>query len=58
MAPPPWPRDFPAPGARPPPRTGLYTAGLPNSLGVEGAGVVEEVGPNTVHPQVSRRVAG
>lgn len=36
-------------------RTGLYPAGLPNSLGVEGAGVVEEVGPNTAHPQGLKR---
>ncbi|KIZ07187.1 NADPH2:quinone reductase [Monoraphidium neglectum] len=32
-------------------RTGLYPAELPNGLGVEGAGVIEEVGENTTHPQ-------
>jgi NADPH2:quinone reductase len=39
----------PRPSAR---RTGLYPAELPNGLGVEGAGVIEEVGENTTHPQV------
>ena len=38
-------------------RTGLYKLPLPAGLGVEGAGVVEAVGPGVTHAQVGDRVA-
>ncbi|MEK7710226.1 MAG: quinone oxidoreductase [candidate division NC10 bacterium] len=38
-------------------RTGLYKAQLPITLGVEGGGVVTEVGPNVTEVKVGDRVA-
>jgi NADPH2:quinone reductase len=38
-------------------RTGLYANPLPLTLGMEGAGVVEEVGPGVTHLQVGDRAA-
>jgi NADPH2:quinone reductase len=38
-------------------RTGLYPAQLPSGLGVEGAGVVEAIGPNVSDVKVGDRVA-
>jgi NADPH:quinone reductase len=38
-------------------RSGLYPISLPGSLGSEGAGVVEAVGPGVKHVQVGDRVA-
>ncbi|BDG10859.1 quinone oxidoreductase family protein [Anaeromyxobacter paludicola] len=38
-------------------RTGLYTLPLPAGLGVEGAGVVEAVGPGVAHVRAGDRVA-
>ena len=38
-------------------RTGLYKAQLPITLGVEGGGVVTEVGPNVAEVKVGDRVA-
>ncbi|MEK6530596.1 MAG: quinone oxidoreductase [candidate division NC10 bacterium] len=38
-------------------RTGLYRAQLPITLGVEGGGVVTEVGPNVTEVKVGDRVA-
>jgi NADPH2:quinone reductase len=38
-------------------RTGLYEAPLPATLGMEGAGVVEAVGPGVTEVQVGDRVA-
>ncbi|HTH17346.1 MAG TPA: quinone oxidoreductase, partial [Magnetospirillum sp.] len=38
-------------------RTGLYPVPLPTTLGLEGAGVVEAVGPGVVEVQVGDRVA-
>jgi NADPH2:quinone reductase len=38
-------------------RTGLYKVELPSGLGVEGAGVVEAVGPSVASVQVGDRVA-
>ncbi len=38
-------------------RTGLYPQALPGSLGMEGAGVVEAVGPDVTHINVGERVA-
>ncbi|MBV8762654.1 MAG: quinone oxidoreductase [Deltaproteobacteria bacterium] len=38
-------------------RTGLYKLELPHTLGVEGAGVVEDVGPGVASFQVGDRVA-
>ncbi len=38
-------------------RTGLYPAALPNGLGVEGAGIVEAVGPGVANVAVGDRVA-
>jgi NADPH2:quinone reductase len=38
-------------------RTGLYKVPLPYGLGLEGAGIVEAVGPNVVEAQVGARVA-
>ena len=38
-------------------RTGLYPQVLPAGLGLEGAGIVEAVGPDVTHVQVGDRVA-
>ena len=38
-------------------RTGLYPQPLPSSLGMEGAGVVEAVGPDVTHVKPGDRVA-
>ena len=38
-------------------RTGLYPNALPLSLGMEGAGIVEAVGPGVTHLQVGDRAA-
>ncbi|MDQ7970788.1 MAG: quinone oxidoreductase, partial [Oxalicibacterium faecigallinarum] len=38
-------------------RTGQYTQSLPAGLGMEGAGVVEAVGPDVTHIHVGERVA-
>ncbi|PHQ66720.1 MAG: quinone oxidoreductase, partial [Sneathiella sp.] len=38
-------------------RTGLYPAPLPTGLGMEGAGVIEELGPDTDGFKVGERVA-
>ncbi len=38
-------------------RTGLYPLPLPATIGMEGAGVVEAVGPGVVHLAVGERVA-
>jgi NADPH2:quinone reductase len=38
-------------------RTGLYPLPLPSGLGVEGAGVVEAVGPDVTHVRAGDRVA-
>ncbi len=38
-------------------RTGLYKLPLPSGLGVEGAGVVEAVGPGVTHVKAGDRVA-
>src|SRR5258705_3371232 len=38
-------------------RTGLYKAPLPTVLGMEGAGVVEAIGPNVTGCQPGERVA-
>jgi NADPH2:quinone reductase len=38
-------------------RSGLYPISLPGSLGSEGAGIVETVGPDVKHVQVGDRVA-
>lgn len=38
-------------------RTGLYPTALPTTLGLEGAGVVEAVGPDVVEVRVGDRVA-
>ena len=38
-------------------RMGLYPLGLPATLGMEGAGVVEAVGPGVTHLQVGDRAA-
>ncbi len=38
-------------------RTGLYPAPLPRLMGVEGAGVVEAVGPDVIEVRVGDRVA-
>jgi len=38
-------------------RTGLYPAPLPNGIGMEGAGVIEELGPDTNGFAVGDRVA-
>ena len=38
-------------------RTGYYPAALPNGLGVEGAGIVEAVGPGVTNVAVGDRVA-
>ncbi len=38
-------------------RTGLYKLPLPSGLGVEGAGVVEAVGPGVAHVKAGDRVA-
>lgn len=38
-------------------RTGLYKAELPLTLGLEGGGVVTEVGPNVTEVKVGDRVA-
>ncbi len=38
-------------------RTGLYKLPLPSALGVEGAGVVEAVGPGVTHVKAGDRVA-
>ena len=37
-------------------RTGLYPAPLPNGLGVEGAGVIEAVGPGVADFELGDRV--
>jgi len=38
-------------------RTGLYPAALPSGIGMEGAGVVEAVGPGVTHVKAGDRVA-
>src|SRR5512145_2741841 len=38
-------------------RTGLYPLPLPSGIGVEGAGVVEAVGPDVTHVRAGDRVA-
>ncbi len=38
-------------------RTGLYPQSLPAGLGMEGAGVIEAVGPDVTHVKVGDRVA-
>ena len=38
-------------------RTGLYPAALPSGIGMEGSGVVEEVGPGVTHVKAGDRVA-
>lgn len=38
-------------------RTGLYPAALPSGIGMEGAGVVEAVGPGVAHVKAGDRVA-
>jgi NADPH2:quinone reductase len=38
-------------------RTGLYPVPLPNGMGMEGAGVVEAIGPDVTHVAVGDRVA-
>jgi NADPH2:quinone reductase len=38
-------------------RTGLYPLPLPSGLGLEGAGVIEEIGPNVTDVRVGQRVA-
>lgn len=38
-------------------RTGLYPASLPSGIGMEGAGVVEAVGPGVTHVKAGDRVA-
>ena len=38
-------------------RTGLYPASLPSGIGMEGAGVVEAVGPGVTHVKPGDRVA-
>ena len=38
-------------------RTGLYPQPLPSALGMEGAGVIEAVGPNVTHVKPGDRVA-
>ncbi|MBX9635100.1 MAG: alcohol dehydrogenase catalytic domain-containing protein, partial [Magnetospirillum sp.] len=38
-------------------RTGLYPLALPTVLGLEGAGIVEAIGPDVVEVRVGDRVA-